>query len=334
MASVEEQGAFARQRELADLLRQRHWRKRALADRFGVSVRTIERDFLAFEERLGHPVPKAEGQFYLESDMHPVRLLELSAGEARTLLFAMRMLTHSSVEQDRDAASLLDKVAVAFPGAIARQVAITRGQLAARPANAKRAQVLAMVTEAWVRGTLVCMTYRAVDRRAGRMFCFEPYLLEPSRSTGAGYVIGYNHTSRHAGTYKLDRIATMDLHPAVCPFERRRHAPVPHDEADALMERLGRSWSGIVLAGEEQHEVVVEFAGEGARRVREGPWHPTRVIEECEDGRARLRLTLPETFDFVPWVLGWGRDAVVIAPAGLRETVAAAHAAAAAQYER
>ena len=330
--AVDDSGAFARQRELADVLRQRHWRKSELADRFGVSVRTIERDFAAFEERLGHPVPKAKGRFYLEADMQPIRLLELSAGEARTLLFAMRMLMHSSVEQDRDAASLLDKLAVAFPGPIARQVAITRRQLAARPANAKRAGVLSRLTDAWVRGGLVCMTYRAVDRRAGRMFCFEPYVLEPSRSTGATYVIGHNHTSGHTGTYKLDRIATIDAHPAVCPLERKVHEAVAHGEADELMERMGRSWSGIVLAGEEQHEIVLEFANDAARRVREGPWHETRTVEELDGDGVRLRLTLPATFDFLPWVLSWGKDAVVVEPRALRDLVAEAHASAAAAY--
>jgi len=69
-----------------------------------------------------------------------------------------------------------------------------------------------------------------------------------------------------------------------------------------------------------------------SQRVRESSWHPSRRFEELPGGGLRLSLTLPVLFDFVPWVLGWGAEARVVAPDSLREQIGEQVKLAASQY--
>lgn len=325
---------LSRQRELAQLLHERHWTQRELAERLEISVRTLQRDFDDFEGALGEPVPRDRNGFYLKPGMHPVPSVELGVGEARTLLFAMRQVLHSTVEQDADAFGLLDKLATAFPGPIAEQVSLTRAQMGQRPVNRARQGHLSRLTSAWVRGELVLLGYRAVGRPANRSFCFETYVLEPSATTGATYVVGYNHTKGVTGTFKLDRVVSVEAHPPLCPFDRKAHARTGDAARREALERMGRSWSRISLGDpdEPEFEVVIDFYDEAARRVTEGPWHRERKIEPLPEGGTRLTLRLPTLFDFVPWLLSFGDQAVVREPRALRDQVTAAFRRGTANY--
>lgn len=329
----ERRGVVARQRELAGLLHERHWSQGELAERIGVSVRTLQRYFEDFEEVLGVSVPRDRAGFYLEPGMHPVPIVELELGEARTLLFAMRQLLHSTVEQDADAFTLLDKLAVAFPGPIAEQVSITRAQLGERPENKRRQGILRRLTDAWVRGEIVAMRYRSVQRSGSRTVCFEPWVLEPSATTGATYIVGYNHTRHAVATFKLDRVTQIERHPERCMFAPEGHPPAPREELAALMDRMGRSWSRIATNDDGDHRIIIDFSGDAARRVTEGPWHRARTFQELGDGVVRMRIDLPALFDFVPWVLGFGGQAVVVEPEDLRMQVAGELREGAANYD-
>mgnify|MGYP000346388654 CR=1 FL=1 len=156
------------------------------------------------------------------------------------------------------------------------------------------------------------------------MVCLEPYLMEPSASTGATYVVGYNHTAGHLGTFKLDRVERVEKHhKMLCSSGLETHLPVSREASVELMSAMSRSWSGVVLADTE-FEAVVEFSGDAAVRASESRWHPDAVFTELGGGNLRMEVRLPALFDFLPWVLSWGNSARAIAPAELVEMVRAA----------
>ena len=98
-----------------------------------------------------------------------------------------------------------------------------------------------------------------------------------------------------------------------------------------LRSRLAQSWGGAVLADEEV-DVVLEFAASVAERVAETVWHPSQRLTRLDDGRLRFEVRLPSLLEFVPWVRSWGHAVQVLAPADLRDEIAASHRAAAALY--
>ena len=77
---------------------------------------------------------------------------------------------------------------------------------------------------------------------------------------------------------------------------------------------------------------MLRFAPGVAARVREATWHPTQTVETEPDGSLRWRATVSGTIEIRLWILSWGDDVEVLAPAALRDDVAATHRRAAEKY--
>ncbi len=223
-----------------------------LASRLVCSTRTVQRDIDYFRAQLEEsgaidPLQPDRDRYRLRPGEFPIPILKLNKHEARALLFSLRLLSQSSTEQDADTSTLLDKLAAVFPGPLAEQIRFTRQSLEARPKRKSQTDCLRLLSDAWMSESVVCVRYRAVGKTQASMVCFEPYLLEPSASTGATYVIGYNHTAGHLATFKLDRVERVERHhKMLCSSGLERHADVSREASAALMSAMSRSWSGVV----------------------------------------------------------------------------------------
>jgi predicted DNA-binding transcriptional regulator YafY len=79
-------------------------------------------------------------------------------------------------------------------------------------------------------------------------------------------------------------------------------------------------------------EVVIRFSPTVAARVQEARWHPSQRVSVEEDGSIVWRATVAGTIEVRLWVLQWGDDAEVLAPASLRDDVSATHRRASERY--
>jgi predicted DNA-binding transcriptional regulator YafY len=70
-------------------------------------------------------------------------------------------------------------------------------------------------------------------------------------------------------------------------------------------------------------EVVLRFSPAVARYLREKVWDDTEVKEDLADGRLRLRMRVPVNTGLLRFVLQYGGEVEVEAPAGLRAQVQA-----------
>jgi len=156
-------------------------------------------------------------------------------------------------------------------------------------------------------------------KRDPRRATVRPYLLEPSLQTHALYLIGFDEDRGAMRTFKVERIRDL----AVLP--RTFEAP----EADVVAQ-LRSAWD--IIADQPVTEVVLRFRPEVAGRVREASWHPSQAVTEGADGSLEWRATVAGTIEIRLWILSWGSDVEVLAPAALREDVAASLRRAAIQY--
>lgn len=69
-------------------------------------------------------------------------------------------------------------------------------------------------------------------------------------------------------------------------------------------------------------EVAIRFKPHQARWIRERKWHRSARIQEELDGGLTLRLSVADTSELRRWVLQFGSQAEVVAPAALRRAVA------------
>ena len=78
---------------------------------------------------------------------------------------------------------------------------------------------------------------------------------------------------------------------------------------------------------------MLRFAPRVAARVLEATWHPTQAVATEADGSLHWRATVVGTIEIRLWILAWGDDVEVLAPASLREDVAATLRRAVTRYE-
>ncbi len=147
-----------------------------------------------------------------------------------------------------------------------------------------------------------------------------PFLLEPSLQTHALYLIGYDEERSALRTFKIERIRTAALTP------RTFEPPDPAETTSALRA----AWD--IIADQPPVTVELRFTPTVAGRILEATWHPTQVVATEPDGSLRWRATVSGTIEIRLWILSWGDDVEVLAPASLRDDVAATLARASARY--
>ena len=294
-----------------------------IARQTAMAKRTVYRDLKALDEELGIPVWSEGGRWGVDGGafLPPMRL---SLQEAMAVFLSARLMTRYADKYDPNLASAFQKLEEGLPEALRAQVERTVADLAERPMDPRFNRHLADLTRAWAERRVVTFTY-APARYDGaeppaRTATVRPYLLEPSLETHALYLIGLDETRDAIRTFKVERI--VDL--AVTP--RTFEAP----EAGPLAKALRRAWD--IIADQPAATVELRFTPAVAARVREATWHPSQEVEEGPDGSLLWRATVAGTIEIRLWILSWGDDVEVLAPASLRDDVGATHARAAARY--
>jgi proteasome accessory factor B len=261
------------------------------------------------------------GRFGLEADAF-LPPLALTLPEAMAFFLAARLLTKATDELDPEIIGAFVKLAQVLPPVLAEQLHETADAFADTPRDEAFTRVVRGLTLALAERRVVEIEYEAgvYDRSKGvRRVRVHPDAIEPSAQTRALYVIGFDEERGARRTFKVERIRSI----AVTP---ERFAPRdPHVAAE-----LRAAWD--VVADERLVDVVVRFDPAVAQRVAETRWHPSQVTERATDGSLLWRARVSGILEVRSWILGWGGDAEVIAPAELRDWVAAQHEAAAARY--
>jgi proteasome accessory factor B len=114
------------------------------------------------------------------------------------------------------------------------------------------------------------------------------------------------------------------LHNKVCPFRLNyirslnilEKCFVEEKEFD-VYEYLGRAWSMIPEG--RLYNVRLRFLPEVARSVAEVRWHNTQTVAFQDDGSIILEFLVDGLNEIIQWVLSYGDQVQVLAPAALRQ---------------
>jgi proteasome accessory factor B len=293
-----------------------------IANRLGVSVRTVYRDLDSMSVDAELPIWQDGGRWGLEEGAF-LPPLALTLDEAMTLFLAARVLAKTSDEHDSELIGAFVKLAEVLPAVLAEHVRATIDAYATTPTNPRFTRVFRSLTEAWANRRVVEIDYGqgVYDRdKPPRHARVRPYAIEPSALTRALYLIGFDEERAALRTFKVERILAASVTPET--FE----AP----PSDQVARDMLRAWD--VIADEPPVRVVVRFGPDVAARVAETRWHPSQELERQEDGTLLWTARVAGSREIRSWILGWGPDAEVIEPAELREEVAGLLGAAARRY--
>ncbi len=154
-----------------------------LAERFGVTVRTIYRDLDALKEAsLPLHSERGRGGGFALDRSYALPPVNFSVREAMVLLVLGRFATHMRfLPFEETLASSLDKVRAALPKAAQAELLRRESKLSfvGVPAHAVPAQVKRIVEDAWFTGAPVSLRYRKKDGARGeRVVRIESIVLE------------------------------------------------------------------------------------------------------------------------------------------------------------
>lgn len=298
-------------RLLALLQARRYWPGAALADRLGVSVRTLRRDVDRLRE-LGYPVEAARGvdggyQLAAGATLPP---LVMDDEEAVALAVGMQAAAQGGVAGlEEPALRVLTKVVQVMPAGLRRQVdalrAVTVPPAWTAPGPALAPDVLITIAQACRDTERLEFGYVTRDGRAADRGV-EPHRLVPLGRRW--YLVAYDLTRQDWRSFRLDRISAP-----VRTGARFRPRELPAEDAAAFVR------AGIAeLSGTYRSEILVHAPAE---RVSEriGRWC---TVEELDPGRCRVRIT-GESLEWMVIALGMvGADFEVREPAELADRVA------------
>ena len=293
-----------------------------LADRIGVSKRTVYRDLMSMDSDAGLPIWQDAGKFGLERGAF-LPPLALTLHEATTLFLAARLLAKVSDEHDTELIGAFVKLAQVLPPVLAEHIEATVDVFSRTPPNARFTRVFRVLAEGWAQQRVVELEYDAGvydASKPSRKAKVQPLAIEPSALTHALYLLAWDEGRRARRTFKVERILSATLTPA--KFE-----PL---EGYSAADELARAWD--VIADEELINVVIRFSPAVARRVAETRWHPSQETQDQPDGSMLWKATVAGMREIRIWIMGWGADAEVLEPTSLRADMASELTRASALY--
>ena len=294
-----------------------------IARRTGMSPRTVYRDLNALQFEMQVPLWSEGGRWGVQPGAF-LPAMRLTLPEAMAVFLAARLMTRYADKYDPNLASAFGKLEEGLPDAMHGHVERTLDEMARRRTDDAFNRHVADLTKAWAEGRVVRFQYvpagydgdREPEWREVR-----PYLLEPSLQTHALYLIGFDEGRGALRTFKVERIVDLSL------TLRRFDPPADGDLAKALEP----AWD--IIADQPPTEVVLRFApAVGGPRPRGHVAPDAARGRRRRTGRSSGRAVVAGTVEIRLWILSWGDEVEVLAPAGLRDDVAASHARAAARY--
>jgi predicted DNA-binding transcriptional regulator YafY len=294
-----------------------------LAREFEVSVRTAYRDldFLRDEWRAHVEYDHHKGTYALTEPLATLPLVTISQGELIAIYFAEKILRqYRGTPFEADLASAFSKIQRLLP----EEVKVAPESLDAYlsldlgPLHTPDAAVFRDVLVALRQRRRALVRYKSLSSGRTTDRRIHPYHVFNVR--GNWYVAAWDDRRKAVRDFAIHRIRRITV------MTDAYEIPRGFDFRKYMAESFG------IEKGTRAAEVVIRFGPRQARWIRERKWHRSARIQEEIGGGLVLRLRVAETSELRRWVLQFGAEAQVLAPASLRRAVADELRAAAAPY--
>lgn len=293
-----------------------YWSRKRLSERHQIGERMIQKDLELIRYRLGLSLAH-DGAGYSFERLPHLPTTTYSFAEALALLAAARAAQALPGINSAELAAAIARLESIFPDELRATLREATEQLPRRAVKAHRQEMLSLLHRAQVERRPVSIHYLTGSRDGrGSTRTVEPYALMPYGRSW--HLVAYDHRRRAVLQFKLDRVREATL--------LEGHYEIPR--AFDLDAYLGDAWGLMRGAAGEPERVVLRFQPQAGRWVAEEQWHHSQQSEELPDGCIQVEFYVGVTPEMVRWLLYYGADVRVVAPAWLREAVREEHRAA------
>jgi predicted DNA-binding transcriptional regulator YafY len=280
------------------------------------TVRTVWRDLGALQQA-GFPLYTERaadgnrGVWRVTEDFKRALPLKLTLGELAALLMSRHLLSPLGLSVlGPEVASAFDKIQHVLSRDALAVLDQIRDRLGVRPTGAKlqapAAEHLPKIHQALAEHRTLKTRYYSASRDSEATRSIDPYHL--TLHNGGLYVVGHCHLRGDVRIFAVERMRTVDL------SARRFDVPASFDAEKYLAGAWGMLRGDLVT-------VRVIFARALAPYIRERLWHPSQKLRDLPDGRVEMTLHVADTLEVRRWILGYGVQAEVVEPEGLREAL-------------
>ena len=287
---------------------------RELAERQGVSTRTIHRDLNDLQE-VGFLLDAEvrEGQKYWKLDKNTdLPSLNFPIDEIIALKFIEGIVSSLAGTPFNEAfKKTLNRIQTTLPKAMRAFLARAgtayyphqRGQKARIPP-----EIFATAHRAIKERKICNVTYRAITTGQTKTYPITPFKLLYYHN--GFYLLCRNPNYGDLLTLAAERVQALEL--TAQPFA------YPHDLD--IEDRVQQAF-GIVL--EDPIPVKVRFSASQAPYVKQRIWHPSQEVEVLDTGEIILSFRAGGLHEIKSWILSHGAEAEVLEPPALREEITA-----------
>jgi proteasome accessory factor C len=242
-----------------------------------------------------------DGRVFVDLAHRLTRPLRLTPAEGCSLLLGIRALRESGIAPFDQAMQSAEKKLLTALGRDANEAqSLATSTVVAEPDAVVATHLRTLVTAAKKRER-VRLTYASASRHQAETRPVDPYGIV--HHAGEWYVVGFCHKRGDVRTFRIDRIASLEL------MGERFERPDNFDLEAYRRERLYVPSADAISVRIELDPLAV---------TRSGANWPVGEVTPRDDGSAELLIDC-EGFEWVTgWVLGLGRHARIVGPAEAR----------------
>jgi predicted DNA-binding transcriptional regulator YafY len=282
-----------------------------LAERTGVTTRTIRRDLEALQSA-GFPLfdEQIDGKRYWMLEARAFKRLDetgFTIAELSALYFSRTLVEClAATPFQKDVASAFDKLGTALtPGMrqfLDRLPLVFQAKGAPPRSTDERGERdhIARLLKATLEHRRSTMTYFSLSSAREKRYAMEPYRLVYSQ--GGMYLIAFVPEYSDMRTFAVERIRELSV-----GEERFTPSALPED---AFAHSIG------VNEGPPEH-IEIAFEPHIAPYVRERRWHPSQQNTEAAGGGILVALDVCNDWALRSWILSFGPLARVVSPPSL-----------------
>ena len=284
-----------------------------LTDLVGVSRRTVFRDLKELSS-IGVPYrfDKNRGGYMIEPEFF-LPSIDLNLQEALSLLLLIHKgRTHLPIPFKNSALLAGIKVENNLPAKIRQYCSATLANISIRPDRHAPMDLLdrifSQLQNAIRTRRKIQLSYHSLYEQTDIATVLSPYHLTYNHR--AWYVLGHSSIHKSTRTFKLNRIKKLELLEQL--FVR--------DKKFDIQDHIGRAWSMIPEG--RLYNIELRFSKKVAKNVAEVQWHSTQKNYFNGDGSLTVSFRVDGLGEISWWILGYGDQVEVVAPAALRKKIA------------
>jgi len=287
--------------------------KSKFAEHFGISAKTIERDFEYLRDRLEAPLEysaERRGSYYRDPNYFLPSLV-FTEDELFALSFSLETVNGlGKPELSKSLASGFGKLFKFLPDKIKTDLDIlaSRSFFVGSPGTEIESEVWKGIIKSVLINRKIDILYRSPGHYEFVRHKLCPYYLLANE--GMWYILSYDEDNGEIRTYALHRIKKIKI--------LSENFLLP--ENINVDDYIDKTWG--IFSSDKIYNVEIEFSQWLASRITEKAWPDNYTIERLSTGDIILRFNTNQLEQVRFWTMSWGSGAKVLNPPELRKLVA------------